>query len=324
MKGSDEPAASLSAVDREAQDWVLRFATGNARQADLEAFKRWAADDPVRADAFARACSVWDVVKPAGAMLPARRHDRRIAPGPWLARRAVLGGALAASAASAAFLVVRPPLGLWPSLSELAADYRTAVGERRDIALPGGSSIHLNTRTAVALRAIDGKAERIELIAGEAAVAARDAHRVEVIAGGTRAVATDATFNIRYEGAAVCTTCIAGEIEVGVDGQIVRLGAGQQVIYSADRLGAVTSIDPVVVTAWKEGVLVFHGTPLSEAVDEINRYRPGRIIVTSTALGRRLFNARFQIANIDGVVGQIQQIFGATVTRLPGGIVLLG
>ena len=69
---------------------------------------------------------------------------------------------------------------------------------------------------------------------------------------------------------------------------------------------------------------MFHGTPLSEAVEEINRYRPGRIIVTNAALGRRLFNARFLIANVDGVVGQIQQVFGATITNLPGGIVLLG
>jgi transmembrane sensor len=86
----------------------------------------------------------------------------------------------------------------------------------------------------------------------------------------------------------------------------------------------LTSIDPAVVTAWKDGVLVFHETRLSEAIAEINRYRPGRIILTNAALGHRLFNARFRIKDVDGVTAQIQQVFGASATALPGGIVLLG
>ncbi|MCC8962942.1 FecR domain-containing protein [Bradyrhizobium sp. Pear76] len=324
MRSTDHPAALLDAVDREAQGWVLRFAAGKANGADLEAFKLWAADDPARADAFARACRVWDTIGPAAAGLAVRRDHARIAPRPQLARRAFIGGALAASTAAAASLAIRPPLGLWPSVSELAADYRTAIGEQRNIALPGGSSIDLNTRTSIALRTAEGGTERIELLAGEAAVTARDLHRVEVLAAGARAVAEGATFNIRLAGLAVCTTCIAGEMEVAAGGSTVRLRAQQQIIYAAGGMATVTSIDPAAVTAWQAGVLVFHATPLSEAVDEINRYRPGRIIVTNAALGRRLFNARFLIANVDGVVGQIQQVFGATVTNLPGGIVLLG
>lgn len=324
MRSTDHLAALLDAVDREAQGWMLRFAAGGADGADLEAFKQWAAADPAHADAFARACRVWDTIGPAAAGLSSWRDQARVAPRPHMARRALIGGALAASAAAAVTLAIRPPLGLWPSVSELAADYRTAIGERRNIALPGGSTIDLNTRTSIALRAAQGGTERIELLAGEAAVTARDLHRVEVLAGDARALAEGATFNIRLAGLAVCTSCIAGEMEVVAGSRAARLKAQQQVIYAAGTLGAVTSIDPAAVTAWQSGVLVFHATPLSEAVDEINRYRPGRIIVTNAALGRRLFNARFLIANVDGVVGQIQQVFGATVTNLPGGIVLLG
>ena len=38
---------------------------------------------------------------------------------------------------------------------------------------------------------------------------------------------------------------------------------------------------------WREGVLVFRDMPLSEAVAEINRYRPGRIMVLDDALAAR-------------------------------------
>ena len=46
---------------------------------------------------------------------------------------------------------------------------------------------------------------------------------------------------------------------------------------------------------WREGVLVFRDMPLSEAVAEINRYRPGRIMVLDDALaaaGQRAFPDR--------------------------------
>src|SRR5262249_58154354 len=88
-----------------------------------------------------------------------------------IGRRAFMGGAIAASAA-AAYVAIRPPLELWPSLSELAADYRTAPGEQRSIVLAGGASVELNTRTSIVLRPSTEATERIELISGETAVAA--------------------------------------------------------------------------------------------------------------------------------------------------------
>lgn len=89
-------------------------------------------------------------------------------------------------------------------------------------------------------------------------------------------------------------------------------------------MSAIRTVDPAIVTAWRDGFLVFHATPLAEAIEEINRYRSGKIILIDDALGHRLFNARFRIANVDEVVGQIRQVFGARITSLPGGIVLLG
>lgn len=320
---SDHPAGFLARVDREAHDWVIRFAGGNASPADLDAFRQWSANAGYT-EAFARACRLWEAVGPASRQMTGVAVPEQVV---RIGRRAFLGGALAASAAAAGYVGARSPLGLWPSWSELAADYRTAPGEQRRIALSGGPSIELNTRTSIALRAsTHGGAERIELFGGEAAIVANpELHRaIEVAAGEGRVTAVDATFNMRYERDVVCTTCVVGAIEVAVGNRSVELHAGAQVAYSGSGLGKVTMVDVGLVTAWKTGVLVFRSTPLADAVAEINRYRSGRIFVTNAALGRRLFNARFPIANVDGVVAQIQQVFGASVTTLPGGIVLLG
>ena len=319
----EHPTVFLTRIDREAHDWVLRFAVGKASPADLDAFKEWHANAGY-AEAFSRACRLWEAVGAASKQMTPADAVERNAP---IGRRAFMGGALAASVAVTAYVGARSPLGIWPSLSELAADYRTAPGEQRSIAFAEGPSIELNTRTSIAVRtSADGGADRIELLGGEAAIAARpNLHRaVEVIAGDGRVTAFDAAFNVRYERDVVCTTCIAGALEVAVASRTVNLRPGAQVVYSGNRMNVVTTVDVALVTAWKQGILVFRSTPLADAVAEINRYRSGRIFVTNAALGRRLFNARFPIANVDGVVAQIQQVFGASVTALPGGIVLLG
>ncbi|WP_195930474.1 FecR family protein [Hyphomicrobium album] len=316
----------LTVVDREAHDWMMRFTAGNASPEDLAAFKQWSASNPARTQAFARACQLWEAIEPANQIRVQEHRKDAQKRSVRVGRRAVVGGALAASVGAAIYLAARPPLGLWPSWSELAADYRTAPGEQRSITLAGGPHVELNTRTSIALRPSANGTERIELIAGEASIVTRSEMRraVEVIAADGQALTADAVFNIRYEKNIVCTTCVAGRLDIIHKGHVVRVRAGEQVAYSPDGLGSVTKVNASLVTAWKGGMLVFQSTPLAEAVAEINRYRSTPIIVINAALGRRLFNARFQIASIDGVVEQIQSVFGASVTRLPGGIVLLG
>ena len=63
--------------------------------------------------------------------------------------------------------------------------------------------------------------------------------------------------------------------------------------------------------------------PLAEVIAEINRYRPGRIVVWNADLGRRPINARFRVSNVDDILALAQRAFGAKVTTLPGGLVLL-
>jgi transmembrane sensor len=70
-------------------------------------------------------------------------------------------------------------------------------------------------------------------------------------------------------------------------------------------------------------MLVFHNKPLAEVVEEIHRYRPGRIVVTNDELGRRVVNGTFRRDQLDSFVAQVQQLFGAKVTSLPAGLTLL-
>jgi len=243
---------------------------------------------------------------------------RRSQPG-ILARRAFLGGAIAA--ASAGYLIVRPPLGLWPSLEELSADYRTAKGEHRKLAVTTGISLELNTQTSIVLREVQNET-RIELIAGEASVAATKPF--VMLAANGRITAVEADFNARCLDGVVSVTCLNGSVDVAGGGKAVRLQKAEQVSYSQGGIEASVVVDPAQVTAWQEGLLIFRDQPLADVVEEVNRYRPGKIIITNADMKRRIVNGTFQISKLDHFVPQVQQLFGAQVRTLLGGVVLLG
>ncbi len=308
-----------------ALDWIALLKGGEPARTDIEALQRWRAESPAHEEAFRRAVEIWRNLSAASEELAAQervvpaRPFRRVS-----TRRAVIGGALAASAAG--YMAVRPPLDLWPSLKELSADYRTGKGEQRVVALAENVSLKLNTLTSIAVRSTP-KEPRIELISGEVAVNARLAGKAPLVvfAAAGRATAENAEFNVRCIDGNVAVSCLRGIADVEADGRNVELVSEKQVSYSSGFGPSVAvAIDPALATAWQNGELIFRDRSLSEVVEEVNRYRPGMIIITNSDLARRLVNGTFQIAELGNFVAQVEQLFGAKATSLPGGIVLLG
>jgi transmembrane sensor len=334
MIEADRQEAELAPLDNEAHAWIRRLTSGDATTSDAEAFERWHNLSAAHKAAFSNASGLWNAFGVAGQRLRAQAVADVLAgakagssaPGRKIDRRVMIGAALAASAASVGAMIVRPPLELWPSLSELTADFRTATGEQRRISVADDVSIAMNTQTSIALRPAAPDADRIELIAGEAAIAlARDGARsliVEVV--GARAIASHANFDIRVSGRGGAVTCLGGELRVECLGSAATLGLRQRVVYDDRGLGEAVTIDPTLASAWHDGLLIFRATPLSEVIEELNRYRPGRIVLMNAELSRSPVNGRFRIDRTDDVLAQIRQAFGARQRTLPGGIVLLG
>jgi transmembrane sensor len=326
MNESNETLEELNPLQRDALARVRHLGSGQASAQDLAEAKVWGGQSAAHQEALKWASLYWDRLGAAGHNFLnhlEEAEDHRIArPGRQLSRRAMLGGTVAASAA--AYLVMRPPLELWPSVSEAFADYRTAPGEQRNIVVDGGVSITLNTQTSLNIHAgFDGGG--IEIVTGEAAIAtnADSDKTLLVTAGDGRVMARQARFNVRHDRALTCVACLEGKLSVERQTAEAVLQAGQQVVYAGQGLAAVTMIDPSQVSAWQQGLLVFQYTPLHDVVAEVNRYRPGKVMLMNAELGKRLVNGRFRADNIDSILAMFQQIFAAKLTKLPGGIVLL-
>ena len=309
----------------EALGWVVRLKGGEATRADLDALQNWRRQSEAHEQAFKAAVRVYRQVETAAKELSVEEGADSVPlvgrPRRLLARRAVLTGSIAAAAA---YVVVRPPFGLWPSLEELSADYRTGKGERRKVAVTPDVSLELNTQTSVAVRSASNET-RVELISGETWVAAKtsSAQPLVMLAGSGRMVASRANFDARCLDGMVTVACLEGAVTVEQGGKTKELGPTEQVTYSDHGLQLSVAVDVDQVSAWQVGQLIFRDRPLASVVEEINRYRSGKIIITSSDLKQRLVNGTFQLDKLDNFVAQVEQLFGAKITHLPGGVVLM-
>lgn len=335
MPTVDDPMTAVDrsrfqALQREALEALMRVTSDDVTVAELRAFRAWRRRSEAHARAYRSALGIWRSLGTAAEETVTAGDRALLVPRPPsssgvpIGRRMVLGGGLAAAAAAGVTAVLRPPLGLWPPLSDLLADYHTGAGEQRTIAVAEGVAAQLNTRTAVGRRPV-GQGRAIELISGEVAVtsACRDDDPFTVVAGTGRIRSTQARFDVRHDGDAVRVTCLDGTVEVEQAGTGTTLRTNQQASYSRTGIGTVGTVDPALVTAWQHGLLIFRDQPLWQVIEEVNRYWSGRIIVLGSALAERRVTARIELQRIGEVIAYVRAVLGAEVRTLPGGVVLL-
>lgn len=325
---TDDHAVASRALQDEARMWLRRLTSGSATQWDAQAFKRWQHSSPAHQQALDEAKRQWQMLPPViGDLLrsdpqAAAFHERSLRK-PRMGRRAFLGAA-AGMASAAVAAVIYPPLGLWPALSEWDAEYRTATGEQRELQLADRVSVTLNTQTSARRQLTGNDTTGLELIAGEAAIDVANTGRgFSISAGNGRSVADSGRFEVRRREHKVCVTCIAGSVRVEHPAGSRVLQARQQTVYDAAAISGIAAIDTTVVSAWRRGQLIFQQTPLAQVLEEINRYRAGRVVLLADAVRGSAVSGRFAIAELDAALLQIQHSFDLHARTLPGGVLIL-
>jgi transmembrane sensor len=325
----DIPGQEQDRAPREAQAWVVQLASGKMTQADERIFRAWHRE-PEHAEAFRAAKLHWDMLGAAahgmagiGKTGIGKLAAAHLAHGRNVSRRWFVGAGVAAAAAATGVVLMKPPLDLWSPVLDIGADFSTGIGETRIIEMKDKITVQLTTRSRMALDADRPDNLRVALLSGEAAVAA-EARPVTVIAGGGETRAVNGRFNLRNDDGLVRVTCLAGTAEVVCGDQRAVLGADQQIRYGERTMGPARAVNPEEITAWQHGMLIFRDQPLRHVVEEVNRYRPGRIVLLNESLGSRpVAVATFHLDRLDDVVPQMEALYGAHARHLPGGVVLL-
>jgi transmembrane sensor len=266
-------------------DWLVRMRSGTVDANTRRAFERWLQEDAAHRQAFAEAEVLWHGAAQALGQSPApagvlTHHRPRSARKPWHA-----GLAVAAS-------VVLSVAVVWTTLApSLLGDYSTRAGEQKRVVLADGSTVLLNTDSAIALD-WSSKQRRIILLKGQAEFqVAPDAARPFVVAAGDLSVRALGTVFEVYEQASGAVDVSVSEHAVAVvlketGGEPRRVEEGQRLQYAGHGpLSTAAAVDLHRLNAWKRGKLIFRDRPLTEVVAELNRYSKARIVLQGDRVG---------------------------------------
>ena len=262
-------------ASHQASEWFALVQAGTPTPAEREALAHWLAADPRNAQAYARLEQLWA----ATAVLAPPKVQA-----PQLSRRRFVGLGVAASAAA----VTAGATTLWfKGIDSPFADVRTAVGERRTVQLPDGSSVELAGNSALNL---DFSATRraVELLQGEAffQVQPKAAEFVVQTQAG-RVLASDAEFCLACDGASALLSVSRHTVRVITPSQQTDLGEGLSLRFSATHTGAIQRAELEQVLAWRNGRLVFFDTPLLSVVNQLQHWRAGKIFIPDPQLAAR-------------------------------------
>lgn len=333
-KGNIAQFPKQESVREQASLWIARLDGGPLSEREHAEFQEWINRSPANRAEIRRLCAFWNELNDLTALTEAGAPVRQRS-----AVRYRIAGALAASAALLLLVVSLTFLAV-PEPSQLPDFHAVDIGAQKTVELQDGSVMQLNTGSHAKIEYTDD-VRRIRLLNGEAYFdVAHDPDRpflVEV--GGTtvRAVGTAFLVHLRQRDLEVLVT--EGVVELFTEQaadtgladtaapapQPVAISAGQRAVRTDDSesLQPVTAQDIQRKLAWRDRVLAFFDTPLSEVVSEMSRYTSTTIMISDPELGQLRIGGYFKLGETDALLGALESSFGVRVIRVDDKLVYL-
>lgn len=308
----------------EAAAWFARLGRGHLSEQDLREFETWKHRSPAHQRAWAEVCNLWKdpaIIAAAhiaaGSVCAAHGAARRSMP-----RRRTVAAAVCLLVAIAGLLLVGPDF-----LLQLQADDWTAIGEQRSLQLPDGSTVTMNSKTAIATEFV-GSTRRVRLLTGEAFFAVGpDPHKPFLVESrNVVARALGTAFLVKEQGDGLHIAVTEGSVDVRLRGDgtsHVQLRAGQQVEITADRLSLPTPANPELLTAWLRGRLIFDSAPLTQVIEELNRYHAGRIVLLGSNIRKLQVSGTYYLSDTSAILDTLAQTLPIHRMELTPRLVLL-
>jgi len=289
-----DTARSASDVREQAAEWLFRTASPDWSAEDQALLDAWLNDSEHHRASYWRLEAAWQEAARLAALRPAHR-------GTAVLKR--FFNVTVFKAAAAVVLVGVAAVTAYYEFSTLeVSTYATAVGGHRTLTLPDGTLIELNTDTVVSI-ANDLSQRRVWLTKGEALFEVKhDArHPFSVIAGNHKVTDLGTKFVVRQTADSVEVALIEGRAQFeSIGGSAPRsteLAPGEVAVATGNSM-SVTRLPGKQVTdelAWRQGLLVFDGTTLADAVAEFNRYNTDKIVIRDPSLAQLRVNGTFPV-----------------------------
>ena len=283
------PSDESREVARAAAQWLALLESGEATEDDHTRLQHWRSSDHRHENAWQKIQLLRQRFSSLPSALAMATLDR-----PDPARRAALKRALGlAVLVPAAWLISRQlPLDVW------RADLHTSTGEHSQLQLADGSSLQLNTDSAVN---IDLVARQLTLVRGEMALKVPGISALMINAPYGRISVSRSEVCLRLSERECRVSVVSGAVQLQpLQGPALILNQGQQVSLQASGAGRVAAFD-ALMPGWREGVLMAQNQPLGDFLRELSRYRSG-LLRWDPALESLRVTGSFRLDNTDRVL----------------------
>ncbi|QCI13651.1 DUF4880 domain-containing protein [Pseudomonas putida] len=309
-------ACAADDIDHQASAWFALFHGGAPTPEQRQAWAAWLAADARHAEAYAELEQLWGasalLLQPAPVVA---------APPPRLSRRRFVGMGIAASAAAVS---VASGTFWLKGMDSPFADLRTAVGERRIERLPDGSTVELAGHTALNLD-FSSNRRRVELLHGQAFFTVRPSSAgefsVRTQAGQLRTA--EAEFCLSCENDSALVAVNRHRVQVISASQQTDLEEGLSLRFDAASTGEIQRAELQQMLAWRSGRLVFFNEPLQGVVDELQRWREGRIFIMDKQLGARRVSLILNLEHPEQMLDVLSRALAVRTSRYTDLVTLL-
>lgn len=329
-----------AAVARQAADWFIANQGPMPGHSERASFVAWLKASPIHVEEYLGVALVARDLPAAAddpemsleSLLELARADAAgsVVPVPGLQRRDPAARYvpmprrwLMAGAAVAAVVTLAVSVFWWTTADQsgnLVQTYRTEHGEQALHRLPDGTTLRLNTETAVDVN-YDRRERVVHIASGQALfkVAHDEPRQFRVLAGDAEIVAVGTWFDVRLVGESVVVTVVEGQVDVFTGMRMRRrVEAGYRLRIDGGVMSAQSErVDVHAAVAWPQHKIAFERRPLGEIADEFNRYGIVQLTIEDAALRALPVSGMFNVYDTNSFAAFLETLDGVRVERTP-------
>lgn len=300
---SPMPAKQLQPdPQQEALEWFSLLRQPGCDEPLRQAFAAWCQVQQ-NAQAYAELETFWQQLQPP----PARPRPRQVAArrshlGKWLALLFLLGlGAVA-------YLY-------WPLMQRLGSELHTDVGERRSMRLADGTTLHLDSASAMNVD-LRGRTRHLHLVQGQVFLEVMlDGRAMEVEVGDARIQVFGTRLQLARHAGHDELVVLSGKAMVLQGGDQRMVSAGERVTFDGKRIDPLQKADLKTADSWRSGRLKATDMPLGQVLERLAGYQGQRLWMMDEQTAHRRVSGDF---NLDRPGESLESLAAAQHLKLQG------
>lgn len=203
----------------------------------------------------------------------------------------------------------------------------TERGAQKTIRLSDGSQIMLNTESKIL---VQQKIRSRDIILQEGEASFHVAHAqgllsgyfertFQVNAGKMHIIDIGTIFNVQKLSATdASVSVLQGEVAVGILGDkkgMIHLKQGQSLSNQNEKLNPMLHVDLDMVQAWQTGHIIFNQTPLSNALENFQRYSDFKVELSDPTLKKLPISGQFKAENYQNFMQVLPYVAEVKVSK---------